>query len=319
MKKLILTLLSFCLVLMAQAQLRELAKQKSYDETLNSTVLVVLKYSDSLNNRIKAAFQKYWTATPYTFVSKNYKDTLKPVRGQRQYSVFEGNVIRVVEVNMQTQVEKGTPDAWPGFYLAPLDQKKEPVVENIFVRSAVNSFYYEWSKEKEFENCFYRMDFIVKQANDIVKLIKTDKGSDYSDYKKQVNARASTLSTKTLLIPEELTKEYDINKAILNLFELGLGGKPIASKKPIWETMIKANDISTYKGKAKVLPVSEIEKLANSPEAGEYALFSPVINDMKIVFVYDLATKELIYTDQVMVSQKIKDKDFKELNKSAGL
>jgi len=319
MKKIILILMPLCFALITQAQLRELAKQKSYDETLNSTVLVVLKYSDSLNNRIKTAFQKYWTATPYTFVTKNYKDTLKPVKGQRQYSVFEGTVVRVVEVNMQTQVEKGTPDAWPGFYLAPLDQKKEPVVENIFARSAVNSFYYEWSKEKEFENCFYRIDFIVKQANDILLLIKADKGADYSDYKKQVNAKASTLGSKTLLIPEELTKEYDINKAILSLFELGLGGKPIASKKPIWETMIKTDDLTTYKGKTKVLPVHEIEKLAHSPQASEYALFSPVINDMKIVFVYDLASKDLIYTDEVMVSQKIKDKDFKELNKAAGL
>lgn len=319
MKKTIILLSSFLLTLLASAQFRELGKQKFYDETLNSTVLVVLKYSDSLNNRIKSAFDKYWKATPYTFVSKNYKDTLKPIKGQRLYSVFEGTVMRVVEVNMQTQIEKGTPNAWPGFYVAPLDQKKEPVVESIFARSAVNSFYYEWSKEKEFENCYYRIDFIVKQANDILSFAKADKSADYSDYKKQVNAKASALSTKTLLIPEELTKEYDINKAILDLMEIGLGGKPMASKKPIKETMVKENDIATYKGKVKIMPSREIEKLSNSPQANEYALFAPVINDMKIIFVYDLASKELIYTDQVLVSQKVKDKDYKELNKAAGL
>jgi hypothetical protein len=310
---------SFLFVLDGFGQMQELAKQKHYDETLNSTVLVVLKYSDSLNNRIRTAFEKYWKVTPYTFVTKNYKDTLKPVKGVHLYSVFEGSVVRVVEVNMETKIEKGTPNAWPGFYVAPLDQKKEPVVDLICARSAVNSLYYEWSKEKQFENCYHRMDFIVKQANDILFFIKADKRASSADHKKKVNAKATGLSSKTLLIPEELTKEYDINKALLSLFEAGLGGMPIASKKPIYEKMIKEEDISSYKGKAKVLPYSEIEKLANSPQADEYALFAPVINDLKIVFVYDLASKELIYTDQVWVSQKIKDKDFKELGKTAGL
>lgn len=314
-----LLLLSLCITLIASAQLQEMARQKDYDETLNSTVLVVLKYSDSLNNRIKSAFDKYWKVTPYHFVSINYKDTLKPVKGQRLYSVFEGSVVRLVEVNMQTQIERGTPNAWPGFYVSPLDQKKEPVVDLICARSAVNSFYYEWSKEKGFENCYYRMDFIVKQANDILNFIKANRSADYSDHKKYINAKALAVSGKTLLIPEELTKEYDINQAILNLMEIGLGGRPLASKKPIYERMIREEDLTSYKGKAKVLPWKEIEKLANSPQANDYALFAPVINDLKIVFVYDLASKELIYTDQVMVSQKIKEKDFKELSKTAGL
>jgi len=303
----------------ALAQIQELAKAKNYDETLNANLLVVLKYSDSMNLRLKEAFQKYWTVTPYSFVDKSYKDSIRPLKGQRAYAVFEGTIVRVVQVNMETQIEKGTPTSWPGFYVAPLNQKKEPQVDLICARSAVNSFYYEWSKEGGFENCYYRIDFIVKQANDILSYIKANRSGDRSDFRKYVNQKAVALREKTLLVPEELTKPYDINKANLDLMEYGLGGRPVASKKPIMQQMLQADDLADYKGRVKILPYAEIARLSTSPQAKEYALFSPVVNDMKIVFIYDLATKELIYTDETFMGLKVKGKDFKELNKAAGL
>jgi hypothetical protein len=302
------------------SQIVELAKDKYYDGTLNSTVLVVLKYSDSLNKKIKSSFEKYWTVTPYKFVNSNYKDTLK-TGAKIIYSVFDGNVVRVVQVNMERpgDLARGTPDSWPGYYLVPLDQQKKEQVDLIAVRGPVNSFYFEWTPESGFENTYYRVDYIVKSMNDGLQFLKFSGKKSMNDYEKQVNRKTATLKDRTLLIPAELIKEYDINRAILAQMSGGFGGKVIASKKPVMQSIITEKVLSEYKGKYKILPFAEIEKIAETDKAPEYALFTPLINDLKFLFIYTLDKKELIYIEKDFMSQKVKEKDLKALNKAAGL
>ena len=64
---------------------------------------------------------------------------------------------------------------------------------------------------------------------------------------------------------------------------------------------------------------TEIMKLEQSPDADKYTLFLPALDQQKFLMVYDLKTKELLYFDMVIMSMKIKGKDFEKLNKAAGL
>ena len=114
-------------------------------------------------------------------------------------------------------------------------------------------------------------------------------------------------------------KEYDINKAILAQMSGGFGGKVIGSKKPVMQSILTEKDLAAYKGNYKILPFARIEELASSKDAANYALLNPLINDLKFMLVYTLDKKELIYIEKDFMSQRVKEKDIKELNKAAGL
>lgn len=301
------------------AQIVEMAKEKYYEGTLNSTVIVVLKYSDSLNKRIKESFEKYWTVTPFVFADKDYKKEVK-VAG-KTYAVFDGSTARVVERDYSKPVpeDRGTFYAWPGFYLVPLDKKNEGDVDLICVRGPVNSWYYEYSWTSfNFENCYYRVPYIVKTMNDAIAFLKSPEKKTEKNYEKQVNTKSVVLKGRTLLVPQELLKEYDVNKAMVAQMSAGMGGKIAASKKPVMQSIITEADLKAYKGEYKVLPYAEIEKLGNSGEASKYALFSPIVNDYKFVKVYTLDNKELVYIEKDLVSQRVKEKDIKEMNSTIG-
>lgn len=305
--------------LFCKGQFVELSS-KAYDLTLNSTVLVVLKYSDSLNARISNAFKKYWTATPFKLVTEKYPDTLKVGKGKPLFSVFEGSLAKTVRVttsNTGQQKEKGTFANWWSYFLVPLDKEKKPDGELITAWGPINLLYYEWDQTRPYENTIYRIDFIVKQVNDVLEFIRQNRKGDVKDFEQMINRKTSALKNKILLVPQELLQEYDIWKVTHEQMEAGVG-KVYTSKKPIYKKLVTKEDLESYAGRYKVLSYNEIDKLANSPEAGQYALFSPLVNDRKYIFVFDLASREIIYTDKAMMSMEVNKKDIKQLNQQAG-
>lgn len=305
--------------LFCKGQFVELSS-KAYDQTLNSTVLVVLKYSDSLNARIKNAFNKYWTATPFQFVTEKYSDTLKAGKGKPLFSVFEGTLAKTVSVttsNTGQHSEKGTFANWWSYFLVPLNKEKKPEGELVAAWAPINLFYYEWEPERPYENTIHRIDFIVKQVNDVLEFIRQNRKGDVKDFEQIVNRKTSLLKNKTLLVPQELLEKYDIWKVIYQQMEAGVG-KVYTSKKPIYKNLVTKEDLENYAGKYKVLSYNEIDKLADSPEAGQYALFSPLVNDRKYIFVFDLASREIIYIDKAMMSVEVNKKNIKHLNQQAG-
>ncbi|MDB5252656.1 MAG: hypothetical protein JWP27_1825, partial [Flaviaesturariibacter sp.] len=83
--------------LLSQAQFTSLSP-KAYDATLQSTVLVVLKHSDSLNNKLRGAFDRYWKATPYRFVTTKELEGLQNGKANGRLSVFEGTMVKTINV-----------------------------------------------------------------------------------------------------------------------------------------------------------------------------------------------------------------------------
>ena len=314
-------LLALCLLMVRESRAQFVPQsQKVYEQTLQSTVLVVLKYSDSLNSRIRAAFQKHWTLTPYQFVSGSFQDSMNRVKAGSGYSVFEGTLVKTINVQeneIGQRKERGTFGNWWSYFLVPFDKKGKPDAELVTAWSPVNMFYYEWSDETQFEHTSYRIEYIVRQMHDVLQFVKDHPKGDTREFKSWVNAKAARLKDRTLLIPEELLGKYDIWKVMRQQMEAGVG-KVYTSRKAIMMAMVETSDLADYGGKYRVLPYAEIDRLGRSGEAKDYALFAPLVADQKYIFAYDLASKELIYMDQALMSNQVNKKDIKQLGRQAG-
>ncbi|MDB5251405.1 MAG: hypothetical protein JWP27_574, partial [Flaviaesturariibacter sp.] len=213
--------------------------------------------------------------------------------------------------------ERGTFANWAAYFLTPLDKKGKPDVELSMAWGPSNMFYYEWSPESGLEHSYYRVDYIVRQVNDVLEYRRQNPKAGNRDFTAWIDAKARQLSSKTLLVPAELLEKYDIWKITRAQMESGVG-KVYTSKKRIFKTLVDETDLSGFGGKTRILPYADIERLAQSPEASQYALFSPLVNDQKYIFVFDLATKEMLYVDSGLLSMEVTKKDIKELNAKAG-
>lgn len=160
-----------------------------------------------------------------------------------------------------------------------------------------------------------RIPYMVHTLNDMLTYLKTN-GND-NGYYKTIDAKTSRIAGKTLLIPSDLTKEWDVNPNITALMKANLeaGNKEMKS---IMASVLDAGEIS-FAGKHKIMSAEEIMKLEQSEDAGKYVLFLPAIDNKKYMMVYDLKTKELLYFETVTMGMRIKGKDFEKLNKAAGL
>jgi hypothetical protein len=189
--------------------------------------------------------------------------------------------------------------------------------EGIVAAFPINGFHYEFNvvSDSMYNRSLLRIPYMVHTLNDMLTHLKAN-GSE-NDYYKGIEAKSTRIASKTLLIPAELTTEWDVNPNTTALMKANLqAGKK--SMKPIMAAILDAGSIS-YKGKYKIMPTAEILALEQSAEADQYSLFLPAINNKKYLMVFDLKTKELLYYEYANMGMKIKGKDFDKLNKAAGL
>lgn len=290
------------------AQIINVERKNDQRNLTASTVLVPLHYGDSLNTRIREAFQKYWNATPFVVCSKT-DSVFRTADKKANFAEFNAGIISVY------YHDNPSGQNYANFVLSLLNRDHGRIFEASLV-SPINAFHYEWTASNNFDRSFDRVDYMVYNMNDQMNLLKDDKFKikDYEDY---VNKKATRLAQKTLLVPKELMSPYNVTPNTVAMMTYN-GGKAIGAKTVINRTIVDLDAMASYRGKYKVMPFKDIEALSQSAMADKYALFIPTINDRKYVLVFDVKTKELIYTDAVKMSWEIKSKDMEAINKAAG-
>ena len=294
--------------------------EKNLKKMLSRTVSVETGFNEEYNRRMSKAFKDYWSVTP--FISRYESDSAgKKVAESAlkntdelftKFTYFKPQVISVENKNnfkSTTFVSSGI--YRPYFIFGMNESYIEAKFEDMGVKFFVDAFYYEFdatNTKNAFQRCLLRLPYMVYNLNDMLTYYK--KNNSTKGYESYVDEKAKRIATKTLLIPKNLFTEYDVvpNSNALNTTN---------QKKTYFASILDIDKIG-YSGKYLIKTADEIMKLEQSPEAGNYALFMPALDDKKYMMVYDLKTKELLYFESTNMSFKIKDKDFKKLNNAIG-
>lgn len=281
--------------------------KKMVQELLDKTTYTFLLGDEQFTTRLKDAFVNYWTVNKYQFIG----DKMGVPLNHDFSAVFNPTIITAINGRGNT-----TTQSYPFLVYGKTDATGMLDMENVITAFPVN-LYYEFdvlNDKNMFQRSLLRLPYAVKNLNEMLLHIKS--GADDKAYYEMIEKRSSQLANKTLIIPADLVKEWDVNPNLTALMSgFDKGKKPM---KKMMYNVLEANDIS-YKGKYKVMTDEEIIQLEKSGNAGDYCLFLPAIADKKYIMVYDLKTKDLLYYEDIMMSMKIKSKDFEKLNKAAGL
>ncbi|WP_207494416.1 hypothetical protein [Aridibaculum aurantiacum] len=289
------------------SQIYDKTKGKNVQAILTRPVMVHTAGDQNYVARLKEAFNAWWKVSPFQFLD----DTKGPGETSAETTVFRPVVVGLTVRGNETSMNH------PFFVYAEQGTSGRVNGEGIVVAFPINGFHYEFdvTSEQMYNHSFLRLPYMVANLNEMITHLKNN-GSE-KDYLKTVAQRTSKLASKTLIIPADLLKEWNVNPNTTALMKgnLEAGKKPI---KPINAAILEASAI-TYSGKYKIMSTEEIVKLEQSEDADKYALFLPAIDHHKYILVYDLKTKELLYQDDVTMSMKVKEKDFEKLAKAAGL
>lgn len=291
----------------ASAQIFDKTKGKNVKLVLRSPVIVHATESKIYNERLATAFKNYWKVSPYELYSpiKDYE-----VDKNSAYAVFLPAIVGL-EVR-----DHATTMNYPFYVYGEATSKGKAYGEAIICAFPINAVHYEFDAKAEhiYERAALRLPYIVYNLNDMVRWLSEKEST--KDYIDSVQAKATRLVKKTLLIPNDVVNEWDVNPNATALFKNNLDA---AKRKmtPIMHNILDEADIS-YGGKYKIMSAEEIMKLENSAEADKYALFLPAVDERKYMLAYDLKTKELLYYETTKASNKIKSKDFDRMNKVVG-
>jgi hypothetical protein len=302
------TLFTSLFTFSVQAQIFDKTRGKNVQQLLNQSTHVYTAGKGVYTDRLTAAFNSYWKITPF-----EYHDISGGLPSlESGSSVFMPAVVGLTVRDHATAMNN------PFYVFGAAGSSGMVSGESIVAAFPINGFHYEFDVKNEanmYSRCMLRLPYIVYNLNDMLACIKTN--GDEKGYFKTIEAKSSRIAGKTMLIPSDLTTEWDVNPNTTALMK----GKMEAGRKEmkaIMDAPMKEENIS-FGGKYKVMKTEDIIKLEQSPEANKYTLFLPAIDNKKYILVYDLATKELLYYEDVNMSMKIKEKDFEKLNKAAGL
>lgn len=288
------------------AQIFDKTKGKNVEKLYNQTTHVYSYGKSAYHDRLTKAFNAYWKVTPFQF--HDISKTLPSLPSGS--SVFMPVVIGIMVRDHATSMNN------PFYIFAEAGSSGRPNAEGIITAFPINGFHYEFDvlSDSEYHRSLLRLPYIVYNMNDMLSHLKA-KG-DEKGYFKGIEAKASRIATKTMLIPSDLLAEWNVhpNTQAMMKANFDAGKKPM---KPIMAAILDQSDI-TYSGKFKVMSTADIIKLEESPEASQYALFLPAIDNKRYMMVFDLQTKELLYYETSAMGMKIKDKDFSKLNKAVG-
>ncbi len=278
-------------------------KIKDVEKLISQKVAVMYNDPGPFSDRVKAAFKNYWTVSPYTF---GFGDKNGPVFGP--------------EVIMALNSAGGSNGSVPYFVYGRSESYGSVEPDQVLAYFPINALFFEFDARAKnvFKGSLLRIPYIVYNLNDMLTRLKTN-GST-KGYEKYLEEKSSRIAGKTLLIPKELTQKWDINPNAEAFFR----GSMSAANKKMKEfliTPLPESILSDYAGKYKVMAAEEIMALEDSADAGNYALFMSSIDQGRVIQVFDLKTKELLYIDKTktITSQEVKGKDFKKISKAAGL
>ena len=289
--------------------------EKNLKKMLSRTVLVVNGLTEDYDRRMSKAFKDYWTVTPFISAYESDSAGKKVAKSAinkdedlfKNFSYFKPMVMGDVYKNNFVSGYTNPGIYRPYFIFGIEESYSETTGEYMGVKFPIDAFYFEFDVTdtlNKFKRCLLRLPYMVYNLNDMLAFYK--KNNSIKGYESYVDEKAKRIATKTLLIPKNLITEYDVipNTNALNT---------INQKKSYYASILDIDKIG-FEGKYLIKTADEIMKLEQRPEAGNYALFLPALDDKKYMMVYDLKTKELLYFESVNMSLKIKDKDFKKLN-----
>lgn len=287
------------------AQIFDKSRGKNLQKLIAEPVTVYTSSPGAYTDRLKAAFKDYWKVTPYNFV--NIDNASKEVKGS---PVFMPIVVSLIIRGNNSGI------SYPFYVYGEANGSGNVDGEAIVAAFPINSYLYEFDAKADniYAGSILRLPYIVYNLNDMVNWLKTN--GNEKGYEKYIEDKSPRLAGKILLVPAELTKEWDINPNSTALFK----GNLAAAKKSMRAQMITFLEESSisFGGKYKVMPTAEIMKLEQSADANKYALFLPALDQKRYMIAYDLKTKELLYFEYANMGFKIKDKDFDKMNKAAG-
>jgi hypothetical protein len=302
------TVLASLITLSVQAQIFDKTRGKNVQKLYNQTTHVYTAGKGAYTDRLTAAFTSYWKITPF-----EYHDITNGLPSlESGSSVFMPAVVGLTVRDHATSMNN------PFYVFGEAGSSGMVSGEAIVAAFPINGFHYEFDVKNEanmYNRAMLRLPYIVYNLNDMLTYLKTN--GDEKGYFKTIEAKNNRIAGKTMLIPEDITAEWDVNPNTTALMK----GKMEAGRKEmksIMAAVLNGDDVS-FGGKYKVMKTEDIIKLEQSAEANKYTLFLPAIDNKKYILVYDLATKELLYYEDVNMSMRIKSKDFDKLNKAAGL
>ena len=302
------TLISFAFTAPAYAQIFDKNRGKNVQKLIAKTTHVYTYGNTPYTDRLKASFTSYWKISPF-----EYHDISEGLPSlESESAVFMPAVVGLTIRDHETAMNH------PFYVYGEAGKSGLVSGEAIIAAFPINGFHYEFdvvSATNMYNRCLLRLPYMVYNLNDMLTYIKTN-GND-NGYFKGIEKKAERIASKTLIIPADLTTEWDVNPNTTALMKANLdAGKK--SMKSIMAAVLSESDIS-FAGKYKIMKTEDILKLEQSADADKYSLFLPAINNSKYIMVYDLKTKELLYFDKVTMGMRIKEKDFDRLNKAAGL
>jgi hypothetical protein len=289
------------------AQIFDKTKGKNVQKLLAQTTTVYTFDTGAYTNRLKGAFTDYWKITPFAF--RDIKNGVWSIESQSP--VFMPVVVGLTIRDHETAMNN------PFYVYAAAGSSGMVSGEAIVAAFPINGFHYEFDvlAKNMYHRSLLRLPYMVYNLNDMLTYLKTN-GND-NGYLKSIDEKSKRIAAKTLLIPTELTMEWDVNPNTTALMKANLdAGKK--QMKAIMAAVLETGAIS-YAGKYKIMSAADILKLEQGADADKYALFLPAIDNKKYIMVYDLKTKELLYYETVTMGMRIKDKDFDKLNKAVGL
>lgn len=289
------------------AQVFDKTKGKNVERLYNQETQVYTYGQGAYTERIKKAFEQYWKITAYKI--HDIKNGLPKLADES--TVFMPAVVGLSVRDHATSMNH------PFYIFGEAGSSGRPNANGIVAAFPINGFHNEFdvTSDSMYQGSLLRIPYIVHTLNDMLTYLKTN--GDEKGFYKTIEAKSTRIAGKTLLIPAELIKEYDVNPNSTALMKANLD----AGKKPMKSIMAAVLDQSSirFNGKYKILPAAEIMKLEQSADAGKYSIFLPAIDHKKFMMVFDLQTKELLYYEFSNMGMKIKEKDFEKLNKAAGL
>lgn len=280
---------------------------KNVMKVIESPVIVHNTQSKLFNERLQKAFTDYWKVSPFQMLEG---PGAKPVSATGTYAAFMPAVVGLTVRGHETSMNN------PFFIYGESSAGGNVIGEGIIGVFPINGFHYEFDPKASgyYDRALLRIPYMVYNLNDMLQYLK-DKGKDngFEDY---ITAKNSRLANKTLLIPQDLVSEWDVNPATTAMMKgrIEAGQKDM---KAIKAAILDEGDI-TYSGKYKVMSAEEIMKLESGTDASKYAVFLPAIDNHKYLMAFDLATKELLYFEKVNMGMRIKSKDFDKMNKAIG-
>jgi hypothetical protein len=290
------------------AQIFDKNKGKNVQKLIAKTTHVYTYGKAAYTERLKISFNNYWNVSAFEF--HDISGGLPSMDDES--AVFMPAVVSLTVRDNETAMNS------PFFVYGEAGKSGMVSGEAIVAAFPVNAFHYEFDVLNEnnmYSRSLLRLPYMVYCLNDMLTYIKNN-GSD-NGYFKTIDKKTERIAGKTMIIPADLTSEWDVNPNTTALMKnrMEAGRKPM---KAIMAKVLDESDIS-FNGKYKIMKTEDIIKLEQTTEADKYTLFLPAISNSKYVMVFDLKTKELLYYDKVVMGMRVKDKDFDKLNKAAGL